>query len=64
MASIGNYLGKYVDIVEPKGGIFFYDRICIEVDLEKGHLEVINLKLDNWNHKQILDYEKIPFKCN
>ena len=47
MASIGNYLGKYVDIVEPKGGIFFYDHICIEVDLEKGHLEVINLKLDN-----------------
>ena len=47
MASIGNYLGKYVDIFEPKGGIFFYDHICIEVDLEKGHLEVINLKLDN-----------------
>jgi hypothetical protein len=33
------------------------------VDLEKGILEVVLISLDNWQHVQQLDYEKLPFKC-
>jgi hypothetical protein len=37
--------------------------ICVEVDLEKGLPEAINLTLDNWNYLQQVDYEQLPFKC-
>jgi hypothetical protein len=32
----------------------------VEVDLEKGLLEAIQLNLDNWSYVQQVDYEKIP----
>jgi hypothetical protein len=35
----------------------------VEVDLEKGLLEAIQLTLDNWSYIQQVDYEQIPFKC-
>jgi hypothetical protein len=37
--------------------------ICVEVDLEKGLLEAIQLTLDYWKHIQPVDYEQLPFKC-
>ena len=43
--------------------MFSYARICVEVDLEKGFPESINLSIDGWSHLQTVDYEKIPFKC-
>ena len=43
--------------------MFSCARICVEVDLEKGLPEVINLLMDGWNHLQTMDYEQIPFKC-
>jgi len=33
------------------------------VDMEKGFQEEIQLVLDGWTYIQIVDYEKIPFKC-
>lgn len=38
-------------------------RICVEVDLGKGLLESIKIKVHQWTHIQQLDYKKIPFKC-
>jgi len=50
LASINNTLGKYVDIFEPKGGIFFSCvRICMEVDSVKGVPNAISITLESWN---------------
>jgi hypothetical protein len=61
--SIGNTLGKYIDRVEPKDGLQACAWICVEVDLEKGLPEAINLTLDKWTYLQQVDYEQLPFKC-
>ena len=61
--SIGNTLGKYINKLEPKAPMFSCARICVEVYLEKGLPNAINLSIDGWNHLQTVDYEKIPFKC-
>jgi hypothetical protein len=37
--------------------------ICIEFSLEKGFLEAVQITLDNRKHIQLVDYEKLPFKC-
>jgi len=63
MRAIGNAIGKYIDQSEPKDNMQAYARISIEVDLGKGLLEAIKLKVDDWTHIQQLDYEQIPFKC-
>ena len=42
--------------------MFSCARICVEVDLEKGLPESINLSIDGWTHLQTVDYEQIPFK--
>ena len=44
--AIGNTLGKDVDKSEPKAPMFSCTRICVEVDLEKGLPESINLSID------------------
>lgn len=36
---------------------------CVEVDLEKGLPEAMQLVLDDWNHIQVVDYEQLHFKC-
>ena len=56
-------LGRYLDSADPKGGQFKCARICVEVNLEKGLLESLKIKLGEWSHIQELDYEQIPFKC-
>ena len=61
--AIGNTLGKYIDKSEPKAPMFSCARICVEVDLEKGLLEAINISIEGWNHLQTVGYEQIPFKC-
>ena len=35
----------------------------MEVDLEKGLPEGLNLFMDGWEFYQKVDYEQIPFKC-
>jgi hypothetical protein len=63
LEAIGNKLGRFLDSAEPKGDQFTCARICVEVNLEKGLPEAINLSLGEWCHFQELDYEQIPFKC-
>jgi len=63
LRNIGNSLGKYIDRVEPREGLQACARICVEVDLEKGLSEAIQLTLDNLSYVQQVEYEKIPFKC-
>jgi hypothetical protein len=63
LRNIDNSLGKYIDHVEPREGLQACARLCVEVDLEKGLPEAIQLNLDNWSYIQQVDYEKIPFKC-
>ena len=62
LETIGNKLGKYIDRVERKDQ-YSCARICVEVDLEIGLPEAINLIVDEWSHIQELDYEQLPFKC-
>jgi hypothetical protein len=56
-------LGKYIDCVEPRDGLQACVRLCVEVDLEKGLPEAIQLTMDNWSYLQQVDYEQLPFKC-
>ena len=35
----------------------------MEVDLEVGIHEAINLTVADWDYVQELDYEQLPFKC-
>ena len=62
LEAIGNNLGKYIDKAI-KRDQYTSARICVEVDLEVGLPEAINLKVAYWSHVQELDYEKFPFKC-
>ena len=43
--------------------MFSCARICVEVDLEKGLPEAININMEGWSHLQAIDYDQIPFKC-
>ena len=61
--AIGNSLGKYIEKAEPKGPLFSCARIYVEVDLEKGLLEIVSLCMDGWEHAQKVDYEQLSFKC-
>ncbi|KAH9319593.1 hypothetical protein KI387_021362, partial [Taxus chinensis] len=47
-----------------KPGIRMYARICAEIDLSKGLLDKIILKLGNKQHSQPLDYENTTFRCH
>ena len=62
LEAIGNTLGKYIDKADQKDQ-FSCARICVEVDLDIGLPEAINLIVAEWSHVQELDYEQIPFKC-
>ena len=55
--AIGNAVGKYINWSEPKDNMQACARICVEVDVGKGLLEAIKLKVDDWTHIQQLDYE-------
>jgi hypothetical protein len=61
LESIGNTLGKYIDKADRKDQ-YSCTRICVEVDMEVGLLEAIQLKVTDWSHIQELDYEQLPFK--
>ena len=62
LQAIGNALGKYIDQA-PRKDQYTCARICVEVDLEIGLPEAIQLSVANWTHIQELDYEQLPFKC-
>ena len=57
LQEIRNSLGDYIDKAEPKGPLFSYARICVEVDLDKELLEVVNLHMDGWKHMKKVDYK-------
>ena len=59
---IGNKLGEFIDRDERKDR-FYCARICVEVDLEIGLPEAIQLIVVERSYLQVLDYEQIPFKC-
>jgi hypothetical protein len=63
LRAIGNSLGKYIDHGEPKDSLQACACICVEVDMEKGLPEAINLSLDGWSYLQQVDYKQFPFKC-
>lgn len=50
LKSIRDKIGHYFDIDEPKGNIYLCTRICVEMDLEKGHSEEIQLSMELWGH--------------
>jgi hypothetical protein len=52
MRSIDNTLGAYIDKVETRDGKFSCAHICVEVDMEKGLTEMVQLTLDNWKRIQ------------
>ena len=51
-------MGKYIGRAERREQ-YTYARICVEVDLEVGLPEAINLTVANWSHMQELDYEQV-----
>jgi len=63
LKAIGNGVGRYLDLVEPKGKQFSCTKICIEVDIEKGLPSEIVLTQEDWKNIQPLDYDQHFFKC-
>ena len=63
LITIGNLLGKFLKTDEDRisRGILTFIRICIEVDLSEGLPESINLKFNNTQWTQPLDYENTTF---
>lgn len=55
---IGNAVGKYIYRSEPRENMHACARICVEVDLGKGLLEAVKIKVDNWVHIQHLTTNK------
>ena len=49
LEAIGNKLGKYIDRADRKDQ-FSCAQICVEVDIETGLPEEINLIVANWSH--------------
>ena len=62
LKGIQNELGLYLAREKPKEDLYSCARICIEVELDKGLLESIQLELEGWTHFQGLDYGQLPFK--
>ena len=62
MEVIGNKLIKYIEGEERKDQ-YSCEIICVEVDLEIGLPEAINIAVANWSYFQELYYEQILFKC-
>ena len=62
LEAIGNTLGRYIDKAKRQDQ-YTNTRICVEVDLEIGLLEAINITVADWCHIQELDYKQLSFKC-
>ena len=62
LEAIGNTLQKYIDRDDCRDQ-YTCARICVEVDLEVGLHEAINLTIADWSYVQELYYEQLPFKC-
>lgn len=62
---IGNTLGSFLmgDFRWEHQGLYTYARICVELDLSKGLLEQISLKINDSVWTQNLDYENTAFRC-
>lgn len=65
MADISNNLGKHLkmDLEKAQTSLTMYASICVEVDLDKGLPEKMNLKWNNYKWVQLLDYENTTFQC-
>ena len=65
LEATGNSIGKFlkIDIDRAKLGLGTFARIYMEVDLSKGLLEKIFLKLKNTKWMVQLDYENTTFWC-
>jgi len=63
--AIGDTLGSFIhgDLWRESEGLYSYARICVELDLSKGLLEQINLKINDFVWTQTLDYENTAFRC-
>jgi hypothetical protein len=57
LPTIRNTLKKFIDLAELKESLFSCAYICIEVDLEKGLLEDIQLTAGIWKYFQPVDYK-------
>ena len=55
-------MGKYIDRAKRRDQ-YTCARICVEVNLEVGLPEAMNLIVGDWPHVHELDYEQLPFKC-
>lgn len=63
LEDIGNLLGRFIksDNERHDKGLFTYARICVEIDLNKGLPERIQLKHESLIWTQGLDYENTAF---
>lgn len=60
LIKICSAVGRVLDIVHETTEIA---RVCVEVDLSKGLLPMLDLQCGETSLKQELDYEGIPFRC-
>lgn len=65
LADIGNKLGSFIKVAtETKTRKYTsYARICVKMHLTKTLADMVSLFHDDYEWKQTLDYEHIPFRC-
>lgn len=65
LSGIENNIGKYIkmDSQTLEERIFTFARICVDVDLNKGLSDCIQLIHKQMNWTQNLDYENTTFRC-
>jgi hypothetical protein len=62
LEAICNKLRKYIYCAKRRDQ-YSCARICVEINLEEGLPKAIKLIVADWSYIQVLDYEKLPFKC-
>ena len=65
LEDISYLLGRFIksDSDRKEQGLFTYVRICVEIDLNKGLPDRLQLKHESFNWIQSLDYENTTFRC-
>ena len=65
LRDIGNTLGEFIKVVQQTKAQRYtsFTRICVYMDLSKELPEALNLRLDDEEWIQPIDYEQIPFRC-
>jgi len=62
LKAIGDKLGRFINQTKQKKTYILVPKF-VEVNMEKGLPNALEINMDDWNHHQVVDYGQLPFKC-